>query len=251
MKAKSRSTRHEVRVARMHDERAHHAHRHLHHLVGVRVVHEGARVLHLELVDEGLADRDVRLRQPADAVHAVRQQDAVPVDRGVLGQLVGDEDAHLVAFDALDRRPRRLAVVAPQVRRHAGRELAAHRLGDEVELLPAVVHAPGQRPAVQRDDRVVCAARSSGTSGGAISAVSRIGASGSDAAPTRDTSAAPKNPAALPARNLLREFIQCPPPEAAPAGATLRIVCMPPGERPVSAICRSDSAIQKSRSASM
>ncbi len=90
-----------------------------------------------------------------------------------------------------------------------------------------------------------------GNSGGAISAVSRIGASGNDAAPTRDTIAAPNNPAALPARNFLREFIQCPPPEAAAAGAALRIACMPPGERPVSAICRSDSAIQKSRSASM
>src|SRR6188508_1159546 len=46
-----------------------------------------------------------------------------------------------------------------------------------------------------------------GKSGGAISAVSRIGASGRDAAPTRDTIAAPKNPAALRARNFRREFI--------------------------------------------
>ena len=51
--------------------------------------------------------------------------------------------------------PGRLAVVAPQVRLHAGRHLAHHRLGDEVELLAAVVHAPGQRPAVERDHRVV------------------------------------------------------------------------------------------------
>ena len=34
--------RHERRIARVHDEEAHHAHRHLHHLVRVRVVHEGA-----------------------------------------------------------------------------------------------------------------------------------------------------------------------------------------------------------------
>ena len=32
----------EAFVARMHDEHAHHAHAHLHHLVGVRVVHERA-----------------------------------------------------------------------------------------------------------------------------------------------------------------------------------------------------------------
>src|SRR5688572_24818190 len=46
-----------------------------------------------------------------------------------------------------------------------------------------------------------------GKSGGAISALSRSGASGSEAAPTRDTMVAPKNPAAVPARNFLREFI--------------------------------------------
>ena len=77
--------RHEFRVLRMHDEKAHHAHRHLHHLVGVRVVHEGARLLHLELVDEGLAHGDLRLREAADPVHAVGQQNSVPVDRRVLG----------------------------------------------------------------------------------------------------------------------------------------------------------------------
>ena len=64
--------------------------------------------------------------------------------------------------------PGRLAVVAPQVRLEAGRHLAHHRLGDQVELLDAVVHAPGQRPAVERDHRVVGAA-GGGTSGGIVS----------------------------------------------------------------------------------
>ena len=67
-----------------------------------------------ELVDEGLARRDVRLRQAGDAVHAVRQAQAVPVHGGVLRQPVGDEDAHPVALDHLDGRAGRLAVVAPQ-----------------------------------------------------------------------------------------------------------------------------------------
>src|SRR3954464_11408089 len=44
-----------VRIAWMHDDHAHHAHRHLHHLVGVRVVHEGPALPHLELVDEGFS----------------------------------------------------------------------------------------------------------------------------------------------------------------------------------------------------
>ena len=97
----------------MHDDRAHHAHRHLHHLVRVRVVHESPAFPDREFVDEGLARLDVRLRQSADAIHAVRHQHAVPMDGCVLGQLVGDEDADLVALDAFDGRPRRLAVVAP------------------------------------------------------------------------------------------------------------------------------------------
>ena len=69
----------------------------------------------LELVDEGLARLDMRLSEPADAVHAVRQQHAVPMNGGVLRQLVGDEDAELVAFDRFDGRARRLPVVAPEI----------------------------------------------------------------------------------------------------------------------------------------
>src|SRR5262249_43407596 len=34
-------------------------------------------------------------------------------------------------------------------------ELSHHRLGDEVELLPVTVHAPGQCPTVERDDRLI------------------------------------------------------------------------------------------------
>ena len=140
------------------DPEAHHPHRHLHHLVGMRVVHEGAGPACDELVDEGLARRDAGLGQARDAVHAVGQALAVPVDGGVLGQLVGHEDAHAVALDHFDGGPGRLAVVAPQVRLEARRHFAHHRLGHEVEFLDAVVHAPGAGPAVERDDRVVGAA---------------------------------------------------------------------------------------------
>ena len=63
----------QLRVSRMHDEEPHHAHRHLHHFVGMRVVHEGAALLELELVDERLARLDLRLRQAADTIHAARQ----------------------------------------------------------------------------------------------------------------------------------------------------------------------------------
>ncbi len=60
----------QVGVARMHHQRTHHAHRHLHHLVRVGVVHEGAGLLQLELVGKGLAGRNLRLIQPAHAIHA-------------------------------------------------------------------------------------------------------------------------------------------------------------------------------------
>ncbi len=88
------------------DPEPHHAHGHLHHLIGMRVVHEGAGPARDELVDVRLAHRDRRLGQARNAVHAVGQALAMPMDAGVLGQLVGNEDAYPVALHHLDGRPR-------------------------------------------------------------------------------------------------------------------------------------------------
>ena len=74
--------------------------------------------------------------------------------------------------------PGRLAVVAPQMRLHAGRELAHDRLGDEVELLPTSFMRQGSVQPFERDDRLVVQARWSGTSGGCIVAGRLVGASG-------------------------------------------------------------------------
>ena len=144
-----------VAGTRMGHPEAHHPHRHLRHLVGMGVIHEGTGPARDELVDKGLARLDVGLGQAADPVHAVRQSLAVPVDRGVLGQAVGDEDAQSIAFDHFDRRSRRLAVVAPQAGDHPRRDLALDRFGDEMELLDAVLHPPRCGPAVQGHHRVV------------------------------------------------------------------------------------------------
>src|SRR6516164_1897978 len=57
--------------------------------------------------------------------------------------------------DAFDGRAGRLAIVAPQMRGHAGCEFALHRLGYQMEFLPVAVSTPGQRPTVQGDDRLV------------------------------------------------------------------------------------------------
>src|SRR5262249_2709607 len=73
----------------------------------------------------------------------------------MLRELIGDEDTDLVALDAFDSWPRRLAVIAPQMCRHAGSEFALCGFGNEVKLLPIVLHSPGQRPAVQSDDRLI------------------------------------------------------------------------------------------------
>ena len=137
------------------DPEAHHAHGHLHHLVGMGVIHKGAGAAGDELVNEGFAHRDRRLVQPCHAVHAIGQALAVPVDAGVLGQFVGDENAHPVALHHLDGRPRRLAVVAPQVSLVAGRQFAHHRLCNQVEFLDSIVHAPRQGPAVKGNHRVI------------------------------------------------------------------------------------------------
>ncbi len=115
----------------------------------MRMIHEGAAMLHLEFVGEGLAWRNMRLVEAAHPVHAVRQEYPMPVYGGLFRQLVGDEDAELVAFDRLDCRARRLAVVAPQMGLHTFRELAHHRFSDQVEFLPVAVHAPRQRPTIQ------------------------------------------------------------------------------------------------------
>src|SRR5262245_29664861 len=113
---------HKVWIARMNDDHAHHPHRHLHHLVGMRVVHERSALLQLELVDEGLAGSDVRLGHATDAIDDGRHEHAVPVHGRVLWELVGDKDADFIALHSFDGGAGRLAVIAPQVSLHARRK---------------------------------------------------------------------------------------------------------------------------------
>ena len=129
-----------------------HAQGHLHHFVGVGVVHVGSILAQREFIRIRLTRLDVRLGQAADAVHAVGQKDAVPVNGRMFGQVVGYQNADPIAFHRLDGRSRGGAVVAPAVDHHAGCKLALHRLGDQVEHLDTVVHRPGQAPAVEGDN---------------------------------------------------------------------------------------------------
>ncbi len=115
------------------------------------VVHEGAGFGQVELVDKGLARFDPRMAQPDHAIHARGQDQPVPVDGCVFWQFVGDINPHTVAFDRFDRGAGGLAVIPPQMRDHAVGQFAFYGFRDKVEFLDAVVHAVGQRPAVQRD----------------------------------------------------------------------------------------------------
>ena len=146
---------HGMRVGRMRDPGAHHAHRHLCGLVGVRVIHEGSRALRAELVYERLPGLDGRLIEARHAVHAVGQPLAMPVNASGLGKAIGDEQAHPIALDDLDGRSRRLSVVAPEIGFHPRRDLPHHGLGHQMKFLHSVAQAPGKRPAVERRDRFI------------------------------------------------------------------------------------------------
>ena len=82
-------------IARMHHDHAHHPHGHLHHLVGMGVVHEGAALLEHELVDEGLAGGMCGCVSPATPSMPFGTSMPCQWTRRVLGQPVGDEDADL------------------------------------------------------------------------------------------------------------------------------------------------------------
>jgi hypothetical protein len=137
----------------MDDNHAHESHPHLGHLVDVRVVHVGPRIEERELVPEGFSGTDIGLVQTTHAVHAVGQDDAMPVDGGGLGQAVGDIDAHPIPLDSFNGRSRGPAVVAPAGTFQARSKLMLYRLGDEVEDLHALYHPKGKRHAVRGHDR--------------------------------------------------------------------------------------------------
>ena len=72
---------------------------------GMAVVPVRAGLPDLETVGESRARLDAGEAHHRHAVHILRQQDAVPVDRGVLVEAVDDVDRHLLALE--DERPRR------------------------------------------------------------------------------------------------------------------------------------------------
>ena len=100
----------------------------------VRVVPVGAGIGDVERVDEGLARCDRPLGQMRHAVHGVRHAQAVPVDGGLLGELVLDRDLDVLALAQPDLRARDRAVVGPDRGLGMGRadEMRAPRTSNEI-----------------------------------------------------------------------------------------------------------------------
>ena len=134
---------------------AHHAHGHLCHLIGMRVIHECARPASDEFINKSFSYGDLLLIQAAHAIHAVGQTLAMPMHRGVLRQFVRHKQSHTITFDHFNRRSGALPVVAPHIDFEAGRHFAHNWFGHKMKLFDSIIHAPRQRPAVQRDDGVV------------------------------------------------------------------------------------------------
>ncbi len=139
-------------VAGMDDEQAGHAQAHLGHFIVMGVVHVRAGLMEGEFVFEGLAGLDGALREAADSVHAIGQEDAMPVERGGGGKAIGDIDADGVAIGRFDQWAVDRAVVTPAAGDEAGGEFVLDFFGDEVEYLDAVDDFPGELGAVGEGD---------------------------------------------------------------------------------------------------
>ena len=128
-----------------HDQCAREAQRSLAVRVVVRVVGEGPRLLQRELVGGAVARQDRVLGDLGRPVHLVGGDEAVPVDRGGLREVVGHDGAHAVALQELDPRPRNLLVVG--VREHLGPvgDRPPHDRCREADLLRAADLAHGDR----------------------------------------------------------------------------------------------------------
>src|SRR3546814_16664959 len=89
----------------------------------VRVVPICASIRQVEGIGEGLARSDRLLRQVRDAVHGIRQSDAVPVHGCLLVETVFYEHSQPVALAEADLRAGRGAVVTPHLRRSEERSV--------------------------------------------------------------------------------------------------------------------------------
>ena len=132
-----------VDPGRIDDDRAEMPHRFLQPRMAVVPI--GPRLADRELIDEGLAGLDAR---KADARHAIilkRQQQAVPMDRRVLGERVGNRKADVLAFLEANQRAGDAAVDGDGMARAAAD--AVHRVTDAELDVFAGQHIAARRQA--------------------------------------------------------------------------------------------------------
>ena len=118
----------------------------------------------LKLVNEAAARNNGLLRDAGLAIVAHLIFEAVPVDGGRFGEMVVEDDAHVIALVDLDGWAGRGAVEAPEVERPVGQDGLLHRLGDEMKDLGAVLESEGQVGDIGRGDRDVAGCAAAGAS---------------------------------------------------------------------------------------
>ena len=120
----------------MHEEEPDHAHRFLHRVV--RVVEERARLMEVELVDVRRARLNRVLLEVRDAIVHDRHLDAMEMQRGLLGQVVLDDEPHTVALRGLERWTGHPTVVAPRLHVPVRKEFPRDGLGAEIPFLDSI-----------------------------------------------------------------------------------------------------------------
>ncbi len=140
-----------VRLFRMHDERAEHAHHFLHR--HMRVVKVRSRLMQRKFVNKTSAGLNRILADSRSSVHLMRNFKSMPVHRRRFGQMIIDNNPHAVSLRDLDGRPWRAAVVAPDVNRFVRSDLLFYRLGNEMKDLNSVVNIEAQILEIRRFDR--------------------------------------------------------------------------------------------------
>src|SRR5207248_9266212 len=93
-----------LRLTRMNYEQTHQTKSHLRHFIVMGVIHVRAVLPESELILKRLTRLDRRLRQAADAIHSVGQNDSVPMNTCCSRLLVGDVVSDSIYFDRFDCR---------------------------------------------------------------------------------------------------------------------------------------------------
>src|SRR5690349_429075 len=132
-----------ISIPRMDDEKTLHAHRHLDHLIRMRVIHLRPVLVQSELIGISFTRGNVFLSHTADSIHSVRRKDTMPVHGSWFGQFVSHQNANAIAFHCLNCRTGALTIVTPAVHCHAWSKFTSHRFGHKVKLFSPILHRPG------------------------------------------------------------------------------------------------------------